>query len=148
MMIYRSRDFSIHLLFCVQRSTRPRLFHPYVFRSLHLIDKTNMCVYTVIWDIIKTVYMYMHKTVTWQERPCTVELWYKDHLWAATEVVFIVRWSLLVYWGGSSCDLSWTGCTKSGLYTKLVFNQGSTVYLINDMGFMPGYYRKLNHQYI
>ncbi len=38
---------------------------------------------------------------------CTVEPWYKDHLWAAAKVVFIVRWSL--YWGGSGCDL---GCTN------------------------------------
>ncbi len=69
----------------------------------------------------------------------TVEPWYKDHLWAAAKVVFIVRWSL--YCGGSGCDLgctnrqmvfisrwfyngvygkTWTGCAKSGLYSKVV----------------------------
>ena len=49
---------------------------------------------------------------------CTVEPWYKDHLWAVTKVVFMVRWSL--YWGGRGCDLGWTGCTKGGLYSKVV----------------------------
>ncbi len=52
----------------------------------------------------------------------TVEPWYKDHLWAATKVVLIVRWSL--YWGGRGCDLGctkiWLGCAKSGLYSKVV----------------------------
>ncbi len=48
----------------------------------------------------------------------TVEPWYKDHLWAAAKVVFIVRWSL--YWGGRGWDHGWTGCTKCGLYSKVV----------------------------
>ncbi len=58
----------------------------------------------------------------------TVQPWYKDHFWAAAKVVFIVRWSL--YWGGRGCDLgcinydgvyrkTWTGCAKSGLYSKV-----------------------------
>ncbi len=39
------------------------------------------------------------------EEPYKVEPWYKDHLWAAAKVVFIVRWSL--YWGGRACGLGW-----------------------------------------
>ena len=67
----------------------------------------------------------------WIQVPDTVEPWYRDHLWAAANVVFIVRWSL--YRGGRGCDLgwtnwincpspkeSWTGCTISGLYSKVV----------------------------
>ncbi len=51
----------------------------------------------------------------------TVEPWYKDHLWAAAKVVFMgvhqaERAALKVVFIG-----------KGGLYTKVVFNQGSTV---------------------